>query len=1108
MPTAAHTIIVLSLLTLVAPMTRGQGQNPPAQTGMSPTELRTGIYRSRTVTYAVIDGKNVYEGDILLEKVEPLLPHDSVLRGSLTIAYANFLWPKVSGIVQVPYIITNPADNLNAAVTSFNTTFSGFIQFVPRASQSDFVNFNFTASDPSGQCEAFVGKIGGAQQIGGSSKCSLGTILHEMGHTIGLWHEQSRADRDTYVNVMYNNIIKGSRSNFDQLLDNAQILTLYDYASVMHYIPFAFSRNGGPTIESIPAGIPLSNSAGYTASDIDAISRLYGSVPTLVTVTTNPPGLQVIVDGATITTPQAFSWALHSVHTLDVPVNAQTLSGTTYIYGRWSDNTLVSHSITVVPGDGRVAQPTTSPATTVYTANFIELVGFNPIVSPANSGSITENPLPKTAPGVTGNFYVVRQPVTFTATPVTGRNFYQWFAYLPGAVSSDPKTVYMESKPPSIDVTAEFTTDSIITITASPPDPSRIGVHIDGAFWYAPKNFSVSRDPSWTVGSSHTISVDSPQLPNSINTRYAFNNWSDAGGQTHTISVPAGNSVFSANFTPQYVVIENVPASCAGSISVAPPSPTNDGFYPSGTPVTFTEQTNPGWTYTEWMNDLSGQTSPQMLTVSDETLVTADFNTAAVPLTVSSLNPSSAIAGGAGFSLAINGAGFTSGSIVFVNNVFRPGTTFVSSTQLAVPIQAADIATAGAFQVGVENFPSGAVCGVFAPKTFFVLTNGKITTSTGVVSSLNPSAFGQSVTVTATVTPSKPGSPTGNVSFFDGATMLGTSALNASLQAAFTSSTLAAGAHSITAAYAGDTNFSASTSTALAQTVNKAASTTTLASSKNPSSFGQSISLTATVKSATTGTPGGNVTFKDGALTLATGNLNSSGVATFTSSTLSVGTHSLAATYNGSSSFLAGTSSVLSQSVNKAASTTKLTTSKNPSSFNQPVTLTATVRSTTSGTPGGSVTFKDGSNTLGTGNLNSSGVANFTTSILPVGIHSLTAVYGGNANFTGSTSPVLTQTVNKAGSTTTLSSSINPSTFGQSVTFTAKVKPATSGTPTGTVTFKDGGTTLGTGSLNSSASATFTISTLGKGVHSITAAYGGDSKFAGSTSATLTETVQ
>jgi hypothetical protein len=166
------------------------------------------------------------------------------------------------------------------------------------------------------------------------------------------------------------------------------------------------------------------------------------------------------------------------------------------------------------------------------------------------------------------------------------------------------------------------------------------------------------------------------------------------------------------------------------------------------------------------------------------------------------------------------------------------------------------------------------------------------------------------------------------------------------------------------------------------------------------------------------------------------------------------------------------------------------------------------VRSTTSGTPGGSVTFKDGSNTLGTGNLNSSGVANFTTSILPAGIHSLTAVYGGNANFTGSTSPVLTQTVNKAGSTTTLTSSINPSTFGQSVTFTAKVKPATSGTPTGTVTFKDGSTTLGTGSLNSSASATFTISTLSKAVHSITAAYGGDSKFAGSTSATLTQTVQ
>ena len=94
----------------------------------------------------------------------------------------------------------------------------------------------------------------------GSTACSVGVILHEMGHVIGLWHEFDRSDRATYVTVNYANVIKGSWGNFEILTDNEQILGPYDYASVMHYIPYAFTRNGGVVLESIPAGIPM---AGY-----------------------------------------------------------------------------------------------------------------------------------------------------------------------------------------------------------------------------------------------------------------------------------------------------------------------------------------------------------------------------------------------------------------------------------------------------------------------------------------------------------------------------------------------------------------------------------------------------------------------------------------------------------------------------------------------------------------------------------------------------------------------------------------------------------------------------------------------------------------------------
>src|SRR5579863_9992825 len=131
----------------------------------------------------------------------------------------------------------------------------------------------------------------------------------------------------------------------------------------------------------------------------------------------------------------------------------------------------------------------------------------------------------------------------------------------------------------------------------------------------------------------------------------------------------------------------------------------------------------------------------------------------------------------------------------------------------------------------------------------------------------------------------------------------------------------------------------------------------------------------------------------------------------------------------------------------------------------QPVTLTATVTSN-AGTPTGTVTFKDGSTTLGTGTVGSGRQATFTTSTLSVGSHSITAVYGGDNNFSGSTSSALAQAVH-ASTTTALSSSVNPSTFGQSVIFTATVT-SNAGTPPGSVAFKDGSTTLGTGTLNSS----------------------------------------
>jgi hypothetical protein len=382
------------------------------------------------------------------------------------------------------------------------------------------------------------------------------------------------------------------------------------------------------------------------------------------------------------------------------------------------------------------------------------------------------------------------------------------------------------------------------------------------------------------------------------------------------------------------------------------------------------------------------------------------------------------------------------------------------------------------------------LCVVLCWMSVVGLAFGKSSSSVTVASSLNPSSYGASVTFTATVTPS---AATGKVTFKDGSTTLGTGNLSGG-KTTFSTSTLAAGSHSITAVYVGDTNYNGSTSSVLTQTVNKANTTITVASSKNPSTYGSSVTFTATVSpSAAPGT----VTFNDGSTALGTGTI-SSGKATFSTSTLAAGSHSITAVYGGGTNYNTSTSSVLTQTVNKANTTITVVSSSNPSAFGSSVTFTATVSPSTATT---TVTFKDGTTVLGTGTL-SGGKAALSTSTLAVGSHSITAAYGGDPNYNSSTSTTLTQKVEQP-SAVALTSSANPSPFGAPVTFTATVSPAAA---TGTVTFKDASTALGTVTI-SSGPVMYTTSSLALGSHSITAVYSGNSTYAGSTSPTLTQNV-
>jgi hypothetical protein len=155
------------------------------------------------------------------------------------------------------------------------------------------------------------------------------------------------------------------------------------------------------------------------------------------------------------------------------------------------------------------------------------------------------------------------------------------------------------------------------------------------------------------------------------------------------------------------------------------------------------------------------------------------------------------------------------------------------------------------------------------------------------------------------------------------------------------------------------------------------------------------------------------------------------------------------------------------------------------------------------------VSFYDAETLLGTANVNSSGVATFSTTSLSVGAHSLKAIYSGNAGFAASTSSVITETITAAQTTTTttLAAAPNPVVAGQPVTLTATVSPAPTGVSLGTVSFYDGETLLGTGNVNSSGVAAFSLTTLPAGADSLTAVYSGNNGFATSTSSAITEAV-
>lgn len=146
------------------------------------------------------------------------------------------------------------------------------VSFIPRTSEKDYIRF----IDGEG-CSSHVGRKGGVQTLTLGETCSTGSTIHELLHSLGVWHEQSRKDRNKFIVVHLDNVKAGKEHNFE-IQSDQKTWGPYDFASIMHYSAKAFSKNGSRTITRVNGGSTdeMGQRNGMSAYDVEGLQSLYG----------------------------------------------------------------------------------------------------------------------------------------------------------------------------------------------------------------------------------------------------------------------------------------------------------------------------------------------------------------------------------------------------------------------------------------------------------------------------------------------------------------------------------------------------------------------------------------------------------------------------------------------------------------------------------------------------------------------------------------------------------------------------------------------------------------------------------------------------------------